>query len=77
MDSISAASFILGEMIMGKSLAETYAGTGFLKISDGVRITTDAEEMEELYYRAKSSADEEMKMELLKKALHRNGLRKI
>ena len=43
-------------------------GTGFLKISDEVRITTDAEEMEELYYRAKSTADEDVKVDLLKKA---------
>jgi len=44
------------------------AGTGFLKIADGVRIRTDADEMEELYYRAKATADEEKKLELLKEA---------
>lgn len=44
------------------------AKTGVLCLSDDVRITTDAQEMENLYYRAISTANEEEKIELLKKA---------
>ena len=44
------------------------AKTGILCLSDDVRITTDAEEMERLYYRAISTANEDEKVELLKEA---------
>ena len=44
------------------------AKTGILCLSDDVRITTDADEMERLYYHAISIADEEEKIEVLKRA---------
>lgn len=49
------------------------AKTGILCLSDDVRITTDAEEMERLYYHAITIADEEEKIEALKRtfALYR------
>lgn len=44
------------------------AKTGILALSDDVRITTDAEEMEQLYHQVISMANEDEKVKLLKKA---------
>lgn len=44
------------------------AKTGILSLSDDVRVTTDADEMERLYSKAISTANEDEKMDLLKRA---------